>query len=147
MLPKRTIKISRTAHYHLWMTVGRIVTILSLWIGGGFAIRGDSIAGTINYETLNKAPGGLHTYGAILVVLGLAVFYVMHTKPMPNPLACWVFRVYTFFGLFVGMTFVFSWVDTGSVEFGGPIWFFALAAIVQALSMFSPKICSKGVVR
>lgn len=127
-----------------WFMLGWIITVPTVLLGGGFAIGGTHLVLAKGaFVIYARIPGGLHTHGVILTLLGLALVAGL-SAPMfgqPEP-RYWLRKVLKFTGYYygwsAGMLLLAPLVKGGDFSYVGVIIWGAFACLPAVLLVGPP---------
>jgi hypothetical protein len=128
---------TREQALNLWSFVGTVLTVITAWIGLGFALDGNRAARSPAYHILiNAVPGGMRTVGVVLLVLALGMAYAVLTKFDRH--STWVLRVFAGVAFLVGLSQAGSWFVTGELVWAGPFLWVGQGALAEGMVIFPP---------
>lgn len=131
------------AHRGLWHGVCAVVAGIFSALGVAYLLGGIHVAASSDpYALLLYAPGGMHSWGALMLATGCAVAYGLLAPLYGRPVIRWWLRralIGTFaFSLFMVSEFVGSGVLTGRWSVAGIVWWFASAILSVLLVKLPP---------
>lgn len=123
--------LDRFHSYGLWRMIAWGEAGLALLDGTTFFVKGNSVAQGPSYYVLKHMPWGLHTYGFIMLVLSIYIFYSSASK---GAFARRIQFITFVAAVWISVAVIVSWAQVGQVTFGAVTKWFFIAWV--AISLF-----------
>lgn len=127
----------------LWTTVACGIAGVYVYIGSGYLVGGPG-ATTSNslhlVSNIEKYFGRLHAHGAILMGLGIMLFYSVHEYRL---LTRRVLQATVFYSALVATLLIGDWPIDG-INWGGPGWYALVIFLSVTLLILSPPLNEHG---
>lgn len=128
--------MDRIHSYGLWRMIAWGEGALATIDGATFFSRGNGVAHGPSYYVLKHVPGGLHTYGAIMLVFAAYIFY---SSARRGRLAKQVQFATFVLAVWVSAAVIVSWVQVNAVSFGAITKWFFIAWVALSLYLTEDK--------
>jgi hypothetical protein len=123
---------NRLHNYGLWRMLAWGEAGLALIDGAIYFVKGNSYAAGPSYYVLKHMPWGLHSYGAVMLVLAL---YVVYSSAKRGALARRVQFAVFVFAVWISVAIVVSWYISQAVSFGALTKWFFIAWVAISLHL------------
>lgn len=107
--------VTKFQHYGLWRLVAWGEGMLALIDGATFFAKGNPVANGSSYSILKNIPGGMHTHGALMLVIAAYVFYSSAHK---NDLSFWVQFGVMIYSTWVTVAVTTGWIIANQISIG-----------------------------
>lgn len=128
--------IDKLHSYGLWRLIAWGEGALATIDGATFFSRGNGVARGPSYYVLRHIPGGLHTYGVVMLI---AAAYIFYSSARRGDLARFVQFGTFVLAVWVSAAVIVSWAQVGEVAFGAVTKWFFIAWVALSLYLTEDK--------